>query len=325
MVALGLAAAAGTTVAGGERKAEACALAVMPGQTAPKVRGEEALVAFDPARKVEHFVRSADFQGARAKFGFLVPTPGRPELAEADDAVFARLAKQYLRPEPQRDVLRARLNGSGRGLLAASAAPPPVQVVATQTVAGLDATVLVASDARALSSWLGERGFVDRPALAEWLRPYTTGSWHVTAFQYDPQARGALTSRAVRLTFPTERAYYPYSEPSDVSSEPGRRLRISVIAPWRARASVGRRRWSARVGYAGRPQDLATILAPGLGHPANRQVGPWMTTFEELNSQRGRDDLWFDDARTRAEVAPSIRGVILGSSSGGRGLDPWGH
>jgi hypothetical protein len=310
LVALGM---TGASAAAPERKAEACALAVMPGQSAPKVRGEEALIAFDPARKIEHFVRSADFRGARAKFGFLVPTPGRPTLAEADDAVFARLAEQYLRPEPAPRYQPT--DGSRGGLRAAGAgAPMPVQVVATQTVAGLDATVLVASDARALSAWLGERGFVDRPALVEWLRPYTRGDWHVTAFQYDPATRDALTSRAVRLTFSTERAYYPYSEPRDSVSEPGRRLRVSVIAPWRARGRVGARAWRARVGYADRPYDLTTILTPGLHYPASREFGPWMTTFEEANSRRGRDDLWFDDAGTRSTVAPSIRGVILGAS-----------
>lgn len=186
--------------------------------------------------------------------------------------MFSRLARVYLRPPPLRreDVrLRSRLRASGGA---------PVTVVEQTRVAGLDATVLSATDPGALATWLRGHGYATRPDLDAWLAPYVAQGFHVTAFRYDRARQTALTSRAVRMTFPSERAFYPYSEPADGEAAPGRTLRL--IAPFRVAAHEGTRPWRARVGYAGRPGGLDALLGGVL--PAGTRTGEWMTTFDDV-------------------------------------------
>ena len=52
---------------------------------------ESALIVWDPATTTEHFIRRATFRGKGRDFGFLVPTPSVPTLAEADDAILREL------------------------------------------------------------------------------------------------------------------------------------------------------------------------------------------------------------------------------------------
>ncbi len=88
------------------RAADPCAF-VADGTVRVRIDAEEALIVWDAAQQTEHFIRRANFAQARGSFGFVVPTPTRPALAEAEDGVFARLARLYLRP-PSRRARRAR-------------------------------------------------------------------------------------------------------------------------------------------------------------------------------------------------------------------------
>ncbi len=272
----------------------------------PLIGGEEALVVWDPASQVEHFIRRADFRGVTGAFGFIVPTPSQPTMHEADDDVFARLAQLY--SEPARQSRRA---GAERSVSDDSIGSPAdaVQVVATARVAGMDATVLRANNPQALARWLGSNGFDNRPALANWLRPYTTGTWHVTAFRYaGSAARAEFGSRSVRLTFRTARPFYPFAEPQDQRADgdvrrAARPFRVSVVSSYRVAATVGAQPWPARVGYAER-RGLGAVLAGAVPDPSSAPL--WMTTFDEPNTTRGADDLWFARAPSQTDVAPSI-------------------
>ena len=65
-----------------------------------QIQGQAVVVAWNAQTKREDFIRRADFAGSRAaSFGFLVPTPTQPELAEAPDALFDRLKRMA---EPHR-------------------------------------------------------------------------------------------------------------------------------------------------------------------------------------------------------------------------------
>src|SRR5438874_1664705 len=87
-----VASAAGLALVKEPDPAHACAVAVPKGGRVD-VSAETAVIVWDAKAKVEHFVRSASFASTSAEFGFLVPTPGRPEVAEADPAVYGALAK----------------------------------------------------------------------------------------------------------------------------------------------------------------------------------------------------------------------------------------
>jgi hypothetical protein len=287
----------------GPNRARACATAYPAGAPAPRIAGEEALIVWEPATQREHFIRRANFEGASGDFGFLVPTPGRPTLAEADDRVFAKLAEiyTYVPPPPPQSPSR-----SARGLLAAVASAP-VQVLEERRVAGLDAAVLAATDAAALNQWLAAHRYPSRPGLTQWLARYVSQGYFVTAFRYAaaPGAR-AVKSSAVRLTFTTQRPFYPYAEPADAPRQAGRAFRLSIVAPARMDGLVGTRGWSARTGYSGRPANLREVLR-GVVPDASLGAGPWLTTFDEPASERGGEDLFFVRTRATRGVPPSIR------------------
>src|SRR5437899_2663334 len=62
----------------------ACATAPPRGEEA-KLADEDSLIIWDAKNHIEHFVRKAAFHTTAHAFGFLVPTPSVPELAEMDD------------------------------------------------------------------------------------------------------------------------------------------------------------------------------------------------------------------------------------------------
>src|SRR5262249_15154018 len=134
--------------------------------------------------------------------------------------------------------------------LVAAAAQAPVQVVEQRRVAGLDATVLAATDAAALNAWLGAHHYPSSPTMTAYLAPYVQQHYFVTAFRY---TRGSgetrLGTRAVRMSFTTDRPFFPYAEPTDAPHVAGRVFRVSVVSSERVSALVGTHAWGARTGY----------------------------------------------------------------------------
>ena len=49
---------------------------------------ESAVIVWDAPSQTEHFIRRATFRGKGRDFGFLVPVPSVPALAEVPDEVF---------------------------------------------------------------------------------------------------------------------------------------------------------------------------------------------------------------------------------------------
>lgn len=287
-----------------------------------RIADQRILVAWDPATMVEHFVREARFagegNGGSDDFGFLVPTPAEPEIAEADGSVFDALGEAS-RPRIV-DVTRVRPHWSLVGSLLLSAesksasrlmpmtdmAPPPraaVEVVKTARVAGYEAAVLRADDPELLGRWLADNGYQSRPELVEWSRPYVAAGWMITAFKYVGTAEKTDVA-AVRMSFVTPRPLFPYRVPTDQIAEPGRgsMLRAFVVGPGRATGTLGEgdagRPWSqARVTYA-RPLAVdggsAALLDRALPVGATEALSAaWLTTFEDDSWPSGTDDLTF--------------------------------
>src|SRR5207245_1195981 len=161
---------------------------------------EAALVVWDEVPRAEHFIRRANFRSTAAEFGFLVPTPSRPDLGEADDGLFDALAAvtaprvevrhvRRARPRPRRGEHGAAAEGS----MAAAVPGSGVEVLEQKQVGGLDAAVLrfrrgdkdddPAAGAGELAGWLKTHGYEFGPALVAWLRPYVANDWVMTAFR----------------------------------------------------------------------------------------------------------------------------------------------
>lgn len=301
------------------RPAEACAPAPPEGARV-QIAGESAVIVWDePARK-EHFIRRASFhassKGTVKDFGFLVPTPDKPELAEVPDSVFMQL-EEATKPEVVHDyalkgVEPTALCGmvfSRRSGSAPATAASPVRVLSEQRVAGYDAAVLEADDAKALADWLKDHGYENRPELTAWLGPYVTKRWKITAFKIAaPKGEPAVDTSAVRMTFTTDRPFYPYREPSDqrenlpADAPPARSLRLFFIGPSRVEGAIenARQPWPGKAMWSDR--ITAAPIAGSL--PFSVPAGAWLTAFEDTSSPRpGTDDLFF----TRAPDAKPIK------------------
>jgi hypothetical protein len=306
------------------RHAQACATAPPEGATVA-VAGESAIIVWDEATKTEHFIRRATFETSAKDFGFLVPTPTKPELAEASDDAFLQL-EDVIRPEV---VTRTELRGvdlmplvlSTFLLRSTKTATPEVEasvrVLEQKRVGAYDATVLEADDARALAEWLKKHGYAQRPALEEWLAPYVAQKWKLTAFKIAEPASGdttqvvakshALATDAVRMTFHTERPFFPYREPRDQresmpnSPSASRSLRVFFFGPARAAGTIGER----AAPFAGKTVWAAPAASAGASVPVAVPEGAWLTVVEDDASPRpGVDELWFGVAEDASIVKP---------------------
>lgn len=291
--------------------AHACCTA-FPAEARVAIADQEVLIAYDAERGIEHFVRRATFEaGPQKGFGFLVPTPTQPEVAEADADVFGRL-QEAIKPRVEHrtryriipSMLLAPLSAGARAAPAAleeSAKGRSVNVLDQVRVAGYDAAVLEASDAEALSEWLSKNGYTARPELKEWLEPYLAAKWKVTAFKYAAEP-GEVTAKAVRLSFPTERPLFPFRVPRDLRSKAST-LRVFYVGPGRAQATFAEgdgSAWQAKTKWAGAlSANLSGALPAGVG-----MSGAWLTTFEDPTWPSGGDDLYFSEAEDQTPVEP---------------------
>ena len=301
------------------REAEACATAY-PAAASVHVAEETALIVWDAAKKVQHFVRRATFRTEAKDFGFLVPTPSKPELAEAPDDVFDTMHAAML-PEVRRErplvqpvlscMYFARSGAAPAAQAKAAATGAAVRVLGEQTVAGLDAVILEADDAGALTEWLKRNGYVDRPALKSWLEPYVARKWKVTAFRFakDAAATATLDTSAVRMSFPAEAPIFPYREPADAAdpSHGPRLLRVFFVGDGRAGGALEEgAAWPGVATWAS-PTEVAADVARRAGAPLSG--GPlWLTVLEDPSTKRpeGGDVVFRTDAAGARILPPPV-------------------
>ncbi len=276
--------------------AEGCGLGFARGRQVA-IADESAIIIWDDANKTEHFIRRATFSTDAKDFGFLVPTPTQPELGEASDQSFRQLEATLL--------LTRKMGGFGGGKGAGGAAPAgKVQVLEQKVIAGQDVAVLKANTPEALAKWLKDNDYEYTPGLQEWAKPYVDAGWIITASKF---AKGQdslrdFSSNAVRMSFKTEKPFFPYREPSDQrnnlqSFRQARLLRIFFIANTPVKATIGGNveKWMVRT----QPQMLNSKYREDmlklLKMPAS--TGPnswWVTAFEDRSSPRpGLDEVYF--------------------------------
>src|SRR5579871_428259 len=194
--------------------APACCPAPPSGK--PVVNADQTvLIIWDAAAKTQHLIRQASFKSAADDFGFLVPTPTQPELAESGNEAFPFLSKLT---EPE--VHKVPRPSGGMGCGCSKSAPPAagavreVRVLEEKLVASFQAVVLEATSADALVRWLKEHGYAFSPAVEAWARPYVEGGWKITALRVAKDKDGPPTktvaASSLRLSFRTDRPLFPY-------------------------------------------------------------------------------------------------------------------
>lgn len=278
-----------------------------------RVAAEEALIVWDEGAKREHFIRRASFDTDAKDFGFLVPTPSRPELGESDDRAFGLLAELT---SPQKGVA----------------------VLEEKHVAGHDAAILEAKDPAALDAWLKEHGYPSSPALVEWYAPYVAAGWKITAFKFAADSTRPSTA-AVRMSFQTEQPFFPYREPATQRMTPrqDRLLRVYVIAEGQMDGRLGAKgEWPGKA-VASKRLDTAELgeLLKVAKLPAMAGGGArWLTQFEDTASPRpGTDEVFFHraassqtferPARALYARSPLVTGALLVLLAGAAGFAAW--
>lgn len=314
-----------------------CAAAPPP-ESDVTITDESALIVWNPETQTEHFIRKASFVSDAADFGFLVPTPTVPSLHEGGKRSFARLANltkpRIIRQPVESEEFRFFRPGTGpldwllphQPTVSALPDAPMVEVLNQQEVSGYDASILRASDPDALRTWLNEHGYFARPELTQWLEKYTTEGWIITAFKMAKSSKGSgrmIYAGPVRMTFQTDRPFYPYREPADMQTQSDqndpvsdRLLRIFFISDGKYAAHIGETTrqpaktvWFNEVDARSRRtinQDHRLAGDSSLLTDTTR----WLTEFEDTSSPRqGTDELYFriSEDQSAVERPPTIQ------------------
>lgn len=286
-------------------RTDACAT-VDHGALSTGVTSEEAIIVFDPATKTQHFIRAASFSTrGSSDFGFIVPTPSLPTFGEVDQGVFAKLAEGYEAARPRQTKLE--LSSMMVLKLARSAAEGDLRGVTelgTSRVAGMDVTVLRATDSVALGEWLSSHGFSNRPALERWLSHYVERGFFFSAFRY-ASTGSSVTTSAPRITFTTPTPVYPYLEPDDALPRFGA-LRVWLIAPERRawldeQPATDAPTLLTSTSKLGVPPELASLL------PVAK---PWVSVFLDSRHVRPRADVRFETSAD-GELLPLPRVKVI--------------
>lgn len=258
------------------------------------------IILWDAANKTQHFIRQASFKSEGKDFGFIVPSPTQPTLAESGDEAFG-----YLRKLTEPEVIkRTRSEGMGCGCFMGAksedgvakgkdAGPESVTVLDQQQVAGYDATVLEATSADALVDWLKQNGYAYSPEIAAWASPYVAQGWKFTALKVakkaDETKQTDVETAALRLTFQTARPLFPYREPDSTASAKSlgtssRLLRIYFLADARYEGTLTKESpWTGKVAWAKELSDVdRTKTFANLQLPETTAPGKWwLTEFED--------------------------------------------
>ncbi len=305
----------------------------------PSLALERVLLIFDEAQSREHLIRQVTFRAGNETFGFVVPTPSRPEVASVKRAPFDALQTSYPFARPKYDGVpggrgKGQGFGSGHGRLG-------VRVLEKTKVGSFTAFVLAADDEEALSSWLKDNGLKSAPEAKRWLAHFVMMKFYFVAMRYEPpnkedsKADGKtkasdqgkvpssgvvrqppVKAETVRMSFSTPVPYYPYLEPPRpigvAKSE--RALELWLIArqpvvPVAVVSERGVTRWVQPMKegafYDGEPmrRRLAITLRGELEKLLPK--GPVvMQTFQDQKSSRaGFDDVLFAPKKRRTLTA----------------------
>ncbi len=289
------------------------------------VTDESAIIVWDAKTRTQHFIRRASFDTKAKDIGFLVPTPNTPQLAEADDDAFYQI-DTWMTPKTVYQThrgydftpfifgggsrVRTVFNMSNNALSTSDIADTSdsVTIVSQQKVAGYDATVLAANNIPSLNRWLKKHNYVSTAALMKWLQPYVARKWKITAFKIAKPNKNdsGVSSRTVRMSFHTERPFFPYREPDQKRQAGSRILRVYFFAPQRMTGAINSKLWIGKTVWSDNvPTDDIPAFAKQLGLSSTQLNNARLTVLEDNSTVRyAPDDVYFQSAFDQSRVVP---------------------
>jgi hypothetical protein len=197
-----------------------------------------------------------------------------------------------------------------------------VRVLDEQRVGGFDTVVLEADDAQALGDWLNHYGYATDSELAPWLDPYVKKNWKITAFKIvqDPRSGKPIKTVPVRMSFETDKPFFPYREPSNhTGKERGRStdqrkfnatrsLRVFLLAEQRMSGDLAASPWEASVFWADHVNErVRTQLGKELGIAEKNSIpaNAWLTAFNDSAARRRDADVFFEPSIAQDTVRPA--------------------
>lgn len=161
--------------------------------------------------------------GSVPNFGWVMPVPGKPEVAPAPTDIFSRLnkattpKKNYLEKlfEPfEVKSFEATSKGIGAGALGGGS----VTVVSQTRVGAFDVTVVSATEQTALTEWANRNGYTTTMLGTDAVRDYVAAGWFFVLSKLaaadnggaNPNGLALGQSQPVLLSFDTPQAVYPW-------------------------------------------------------------------------------------------------------------------
>jgi hypothetical protein len=263
----------------------------------PFLNVEQALVIWDSETHVEHLIRELRFQNTKTNFGYIVPTPTKPEVSKVESSPFVALRAGL--PFETFDLGSYGkglnpLDGMGMGGGSAAGDPPPkiepVEVIQQLPLKSFTAFVVAARDTGALTKWLADNKMTVAADMEPVIARYVLLGFHFVVLRFDASDK-PFSSETVRITFGANAPYYPYVEPT--RSNPSlwmRRLAVWYAAreprlPITLRDGVAVRPWRAGARYTPTRELVASTLGT-LGEllPTGKTVS--VQTFEDRKLTR---------------------------------------
>lgn len=251
-----------------------CGGLVSPEEDQVQVEQETAAISWDG--QTERIVLSMTALAETEEAALLLPTPSPAEVDLAADGVFAELA-QITAPQVQTEY-RWWPESSSDSSAAAPQDAGAVEVLQTVDLGPLEASVLSAGDAGALSQWLEEHGYVMGDALADTVSPYVAEGWYYVAIRLQTDQE-TLTGRLPPLDITFESSAIIYPMRMSAAADSPQSVQTYVFADQRvARTDATAENLPAQVRYAGRPE------AGQIENPTVREMldaGEYLTALDQ--------------------------------------------